>query len=175
MDKQEIIDRLKKNHQLFVDYVLALPDDKFLEHQPDKWSAGQQLDHIFRSVSPVTMAFGLPGYMLRLLFGKSNRISKSYDELVAKYKSKLSAGGKASGRFIPKPVNISDRLELAKALVLKVGKLSYTVEKYTEQELDNLILPHPLLGKLTLREMLYFTCYHVEHHLQITKRITAGS
>jgi hypothetical protein len=30
--------------------------------------------------------------------------------------------------------------------------------------LDLLILPHPLLGKLTLREMLYFTLYHVEHH-----------
>jgi hypothetical protein len=25
-------------------------------------------------------------------------------------------------------------------------------------------LPHPLLGKLTLREMLYFTAYHADHH-----------
>ena len=173
MEKQEIITRLKENHQVFVDYILALPNDKFLQHENGKWSAGQQLDHIFRSVKPVTMAFGLPGFLLRLLFGKSNRTGRSYDELVVKYHAKLAAGGKASGRFIPKPVNISDRLELAKALILKVGKLSYILENYTEQELDTMILPHPLLGKLTLREMLFFTCFHVEHHLQTTKRITA--
>jgi len=35
---------------------------------------------------------------------------------------------------------------------------------YSEQDLDELILPHPLLGKLTLREMMYFTMYHVLHH-----------
>ena len=89
-----------------------------------------------------------------------------------KYKAKLAAGYTASGRFIPKPVNISNRLRLAKSLVLKVGKLSYHIDRFSEQELDTLILPHPLLGKLTLREMLYFTCYHVEHHLQITRDIT---
>jgi hypothetical protein len=33
-----------------------------------------------------------------------------------------------------------------------------------------LILPHPLLGKITIREMLYFTAYHVQHHENIIKR-----
>ena len=35
----------------------------------------------------------------------------------------------------------------------------------SEHKLDRCILPHPLLGKLTLREMIYFTIYHMEHHL----------
>ncbi len=38
------------------------------------------------------------------------------------------------------------------------------VDSFSEAQLDALILPHPLLGKLTLREMLYFTIYHVQHH-----------
>ncbi len=170
MDRQEIINQLKENHQLFVDYILSLSDNEFLQHQPEKWSAGQQLDHIYRSVSPVTMVFGLPDFLLRMFFGKPNRPGRSYDELVKKYKAKLAAGGAASGRFIPKPVAVSDRLDLAKSLILKVGKLCFRLEKYTEEELDRLLLPHPLLGKLTLREMLYFTIYHAEHHLAITQR-----
>ena len=170
MNRQEIITKLKENHQAFVDYILALPDDEFLQHQPEKWSAGQQLDHIYRAVSPVTMAFGLPGFMLKLFFGKPNRNGRTYDELVKKYKSKLAAGGAASGRFIPKPVAVSDRLNLAKSLILKVGKLCFRVDKCSEHELDTKLLPHPLLGKLTLREMLYFTIYHAEHHLAIIKQ-----
>jgi hypothetical protein len=36
------------------------------------------------------------------------------------------------------------------------------------------VLPHPLLGKLTIREMLYFTVYHGEHHRLHTEQNLAG-
>ena len=36
-------------------------------------------------------------------------------------------------------------------------------------DLDKYVLPHPLLGKVTLREMLYFTIHHNEHHLELLK------
>jgi len=44
------------------------------------------------------------------------------------------------------------------------------LDKFTENELDRYILPHLLLGKLTLREMLFFTIYHIEHHEKLIKR-----
>jgi hypothetical protein len=31
-------------------------------------------------------------------------------------------------------------------------------------------MPHPLLGKITAREMIYFTVYHSEHHVAATKK-----
>jgi hypothetical protein len=46
----------------------------------------------------------------------------------------------------------------------EVTTLNKRLKKYSEASLDELILPHPLLGKLTLREMLYFTIYHAGHH-----------
>jgi len=45
---------------------------------------------------------------------------------------------------------------------------------FSEEDLDKLILPHPLLGKLTLREMMYFTIYHVQHHQRIVERNLAA-
>jgi hypothetical protein len=38
------------------------------------------------------------------------------------------------------------------------------LKKFSEDDLDSIRLPHPLLGKLTVREMLYFAVYHVGHH-----------
>ena len=38
------------------------------------------------------------------------------------------------------------------------------VHKWSEDDLDLYVIPHPLMGKLTFREILYFTIYHVKHH-----------
>jgi hypothetical protein len=35
-----------------------------------------------------------------------------------------------------------------------------------EAQLDQYLVPHPLLGKITLRELGYFTIYHTQHHLR---------
>ena len=43
-------------------------------------------------------------------------------------------------------------------------KYTKNIDKLDEEDLDNYILPHPLIGKTTIREMLYFTIYHVQHH-----------
>ena len=48
-----------------------------------------------------------------------------------------------------------------------IEKLSKQIDHYSEQDLDKYILPHPLLGKLTMREMMYFTIYHVQHHQRL--------
>ena len=59
--------------------------------------------------------------------------------------------------------------KLIKKYVLHKEKLIAKIEKQTESDLDKYILPHPLLGKVTLREMLYFTIHHNEHHLELLR------
>jgi len=164
MTKAEIQQQLIERHRTFAQAILSLSEDNFLFAQPDKWTAGQQLEHIYRSVAPVKLAFSLPKFISPLLFGKANRASKNYEDLVSKYQGKLAAGGKAPAPFIPKPVAFNTQNQLKDKLLRTINALNRSVNKYAESELDLYILPHPLLGKLTLREMLYFTMYHVEHH-----------
>lgn len=164
MDQSTIHQLLTTQHAAFLRTMRSLSEEDCLSVKNGKWSAGQQLDHIRRSVQPVALAFGLPSWALRLLFGKANRASRSYAALVEKYQQKLAAGYGASGRFVPPPARLADREKLAAALEKDVRLLNRRLTKYSEQQLDTLLLPHPLLGKLTLREMLYFTAYHVEHH-----------
>ena len=40
-----------------------------------------------------------------------------------------------------------------------------------KKQLDTYILPHPVIGKLSIREMLYFTHLHTVHHCEIIKKM----
>ncbi len=162
MKKTELQERLKSNHCSFTDFLRNLSDIIANHSMPGKWTPIQQLSHIEKSVAPVKLAFSLPKFALSLLFGKANRPSRTYDELILNYKARLDAGGKSTTRFLPDTT--CDRIKLQDAVDRHVTRLSEKLDRFTENELDQFILPHPLLGKLTLREMLYFTIYHVEHH-----------
>lgn len=164
MNKSEILEHLRDNHFRFIKLVTGLTDSDFLHSNQGKWTAGQQLEHIVKSVSPVNLALTLPHLLLRIVFGKANRPSKSYEALIEKYHTKLAAGGKSSAPFIPKTVTLEQREKLIKKLNGLTNSLAAHVNSLSENQLDTFILPHPLLGKLTLREMLYFTSYHAEHH-----------
>jgi hypothetical protein len=108
------------------------------------------------------------------MFGKPNRPGRSFEQLVAKYQLKLQAGGRASGPFVPKGLPYSRKKEVLDTLERTVKKLQLRLERCSEEKLDQYLLPHPLLGKLTLREMMYFTIYHATHHLKNVQALTSG-
>jgi len=170
MNRVEIASLLQNNHQQFIELQSRLDERKFTVSVNGKWSPSQELDHIIRAVQPVVLAFYLPSFLLKLLFGTPNRPSKSYEALVEKYHHKLAGGGKASGRFIPRGISFKSKDLAFKKLESLVNRLITKAESKPEAWLDRIILPHPLLGKLTMREMLYFTAYHVAHHQKNTVR-----
>ena len=162
MTRPEIQGLLLDQYHAFIHRLQDMHEVQAHMAAPGKSSPAQQAEHLVKSVRPVTMAFGLPRFVLPLLFGKANRPSRSYDELVLKYKSKLAAGGVAPSPFVP---GMATHVRVTcRRLDKTVRRLSRRMERFSESQLDALILPHPLLGKLTLREMLYFTAYHAQHH-----------
>ena len=172
-DKPQIIAALNEKVEAFNQYISPLNKEQFEVSPNGKWSAGQNLDHLIRAIKPLQVAYALPKFAIVVMFGKTNRASKTYDELVIKYKAKLAAGGRASGPFIPPAVGFEKKDELIKKYTKQKQKLITKIEKQSEADLDKYILPHPLLGKVTLREMLYFTIHHNVHHLELLKsRIT---
>lgn len=164
MIRAEIIQELGRAYGQYVQYIDGLTEEEFLRSVNNKWTAGQQTEHLLRSVKPLSQGLQLPRFLFRLFFGKPNRPGRTYTQLVAKYHLKLQAGGRASGAFIPKDVSFSQKQSLLSALNNQVHKLQVRLTRYDEKDLDQYLIPHPLLGKLTIREMMYFTIYHVIHH-----------
>jgi hypothetical protein len=164
MKLSDIIIQLNQNHSSFIDLIYSLDDAQFEHSVQNKWSAGQQLEHIYLSIKPLEKALLLPRFLLRLFFGKTRQPSHRYDMVVEKYKDQLAHGAKASPKYIPELVSNDKREALIKSLRHSLYQLTSLIKKFKEEDMDSFLLPHPLLGKLTLREMLYFTIYHVKHH-----------
>ncbi len=173
MDRSAIGTALQLHHEAFIARVLAVPLNERAVSRNGKWTPAQQLEHILRAVRPVAMALLVPKWFLRWRFGKPNRPARDYDGLVQRYEEKLSAGGRASGRFVPPTVPANEVEHIAVSLRSTVDDLSRRVNTWTEKDLDTVLMPHPLLGKLTAREMLFFTIYHVQHHHALVERDTA--
>jgi hypothetical protein len=173
MNKEEILTASKVIFNQFTDTCLQIPDKSFFSKPHEKWSIAENVDHLNRSVKTTRLAYSLPKLLVRMFFGKPNRSSRTYEELVAKYKLRLEQGGKASGRYIPK-ITATKKMEIMQQWQKSNEKYLEALElNWNNGQLDQYIAPHPLLGKITLRELCYFTIYHTEHHLNsIRARLT---
>lgn len=145
-----------------------------LHHAPEgKWTPAQNLDHLIKSTEPLAKGLKLPPLVFRG-FGKPNRPRRSYEELVARYKEKLAQGGVASSAYTASekaldPAVLLDRWQSTTADLLQIVSKKWT----KEDKLDKYLLPHPLLGKLMVREMLFFTVHHTWHHIKAMSRTQA--
>ncbi len=161
MTKQAIIQKLSEGFSI-VETTINRSDADVFYQKNNKWSAAQNIQHLILSVKPLNLAFTLPNFAL-LFFGKLNRDPRNYEEMVEKYHHKLVEGGVSTGQFTPKEEDINKE-EIMKQFRTINDTFLNKVDEFTEEDLDKYFLPHPLLGKLTLREMLYFTIYHTLHH-----------
>ncbi len=168
MKKEEIIQMLIQNHEAFKLKIETLSDIDFTRSPGSKWSTGQQLDHILKSVAPITKAFSVSPSVLASKYGLSSRPGYNYSDLVSSYQIALKnrPNFPVPERFIPSKIPTENKDSSLNKLMKLIGKLCTRISQYEENALDSHILLHPLLGELTLREMLYFTAYHVKHHDQ---------
>jgi hypothetical protein len=49
------------------------------------------------------------------------------------------------------------------------SRLRASLEHWSDRNLDRIRLPHPILGKITAREMVFFITYHGPHHIAAAK------
>jgi hypothetical protein len=166
MDIAQITQELVDRHYDFMHTLKCLSDRDFQRKPVNKWTAGQQLEHIVKSVRQVDKAFGLPLFVLQEKFGLLERPSVSYQEVVKNYLKVLKENPDyvLPEHFAPEEIPLESRDKKLEELQNLINSLCEHALQIKEEELDTYILPHPVMGKLSLREVLYFKIYHVQHH-----------
>lgn len=164
--KDEIITGIKRSFESVIAHIFQLDKQNFEIAPSNKWSAGQQVDHLIKSVRPINWVLYVPHSIIKLVFGKMNREPRTYEVLFKKYHDKLAMGGTASRPFVPAIMPFSKREKLIIRYQTQLKTLLRHLETLSDKDLDTIVLPHPLLGKVCLREMMYFTIFHTEHHLK---------
>lgn len=175
--KEELIPCFERVHAGVRETFAALPAESFAARPaPQAWSGAEHLRHLVLSVRPLARALTLPRPLLWLRFGPGRGRSRRYVEMRETYRAALRAGGKASGPYVPVVALPSGGPEALRETLLAQwdgagAALVDALSGWGEGALDRTRLPHPLLGKLTVREMLLFTLYHDQHHADAVRRL----
>ncbi len=168
--KESIVSTLDKTHQEVSAFFGSQSPEAFHLRSADAWSLSENLEHLIKSTKPVARAMRLPKITLRMMFGTPAKPSRQFEEIKQAYVQELAKGAQASGRFLPAALNKDPNLAAAQANLLKQwgkasGDLITALNHWDDGELDQYTLPHPIVGSLTIREMLFFTIYHDMRHM----------
>lgn len=174
--KPELLAALESMRVSEVGYWRGLDAVAFARPLGGAWSPADNVRHLRKTTAPVARALRLPRLVLWMMFGRATRPSSAYRALVTRYRATLAAGGTA-GRFAPSSApQPSDpgawQQQVIGDYATAIDALVSALARWSERDLDRYQLPHPLLGKLTVREMILFTLYHHEHHRSgVVKRL----
>lgn len=168
MNKSELITNLNTVHTAFWTTAIQLPDPS--SSILGKWSVAQNVEHINSILSRVNNYLSLPKETIESNFGLSNRESINRELFTEKYLQALANGTKATAPFIPElnpKANIEELVEQGKN---SLEAFISSLQNWSEEELEKYGCPHPALGKITVREMLYFIIFHTQHHHNTIKK-----
>ena len=172
--RPELIRELHSVHKQSTVFWSSFATPELFEPIGKAWSPADNLRHLLKSNRPVARALEVPRPALMVRFGLTWRRSRTYVELRETYLTAL-AGGVTAGRFAPSPEPPpadpdAARRELMEKREMVAARLLAALTRWSEWSLDHLVMPHPALGKLTAREMLFFTLYHNTHHVENVAR-----
>ena len=162
--KEEIAQALSDRVDAVMDWMTAQGDVCFMFAPEGRWTTGQHLAHLVTTIEPLNQALSLPRMVLRMRFGTTKRDGWSYDQVIENYQAALEKGG-ASGKYAPDAIQLDEKQELLNQYQAEKNKLIATIPKWSDVDLDKFVVPHPLIGNMSLREILFFTIYHIQRHL----------
>ena len=166
MDKVEIANLLEIKYQELFNWLEHQPIENWEKGPDTKWSKTQHIQHLVDSLQLLNNALSSPRFILKYKFGICIRELRYYETVVKIYQQKLienKDGAKTLNQKLKKPT-LKERDHLLTRFQIQQKKLQYKTVHISERNLDTLILPHPLMGKMTVREIIMWTAYHTEHH-----------
>lgn len=170
--KERIFEGLQESFHIVDQSISSLAPGECRVGFAGKWNTAEQLEHLQLSNEAVLKALHLPKTQLRQMFGELGRAGQNFNELKARYLQVLQEKAiKAPPKFQPQSVTTETLNEAQQAWnELAVG-FSEVAAQWGEEELDTYVIPHPAMGNLSVREMLFFIIFHNAHHLRQIEEI----
>jgi hypothetical protein len=168
--RKEISDAIQALADEFNAIIESLDTDAFKENIPGKWSIAENIEHLINTNTVTALGLASPKSILALGFGKRQEASRGLKELVRNYQLAINSGAGSPILYLPK-VPLVHKEWLKKGFNLSIEGLLKASSQWTEADLDTYQLPHPILGKLSARELLGFSVYHLYHHLNTVKAL----
>lgn len=166
LDQLELIEQFNNAKNELLEFYTSIPENIFFSKPENGWSPQENIKHLYSATFVLALFIRKELKFLLLLFGRGNS-KKSIPEIIKIYNNKLNSGSGAgffSPLFASNIIDIGKKNSEIKSLIDSIQELINVLPSWTEEELDNTNIVHPILGILSVREMLYFSLYHLYHH-----------
>lgn len=164
----EILAALAANVDAAGELFAGVPDAVLFDGDPEHWSPAHHLDHLTRTSHAVARGLrstALPAHVT----GRSRSYAEVRDAATASLGATPRGTLREMGRVVVIPPGAT-RDDLVRAFRAASAAVREAAAAWQESELDTRAMTHPLVGTMTVREMLLFMVVHERHHL---KRVRA--
>lgn len=171
LNKAQLKFELETAYSKTIDWINEQPIENLnKEITTDKWPISHHLYHLVKSTRAVNQGLKMPKIAMKAMFGKCNRPERTMDEIAKKYKAALLQDGvKAPAKFSAEPNRRFEKADIIQKFQTSLDELIASLDKWDEQKMSEYVVPHPAIGKCTIREIIYFTVNHTYHHLDLMK------
>jgi hypothetical protein len=150
------------------------PEAFFRRPAPEVWAPADQVRHLTKAIRAVTRGLRIPRLFLLVRFGWHRGASRTLAQIRSDYERALGTGVRAR-EFAPRALATTEMDAAGRARVMAhhataVTEFAGALARWPARALDRYQLPHPLLGKLSVREMVLFTLLHNVHHVNVAER-----
>ena len=176
MTLPEIQTALAQGQMQLSTIVESVEAEMFFAHAPDTWSMAENIVHLIDAAEQFSTGLASPKVTLHQRFGTPNHSSRTFGQLRSVYAEILAGGGRSNAANTPQNINVDVHFSHARDDIMQrwqraTRQLFVGLRSWNETELDATQVPHPLLGNLTVREMLFFFVFHDAHHLAEMRKL----
>ena len=164
-NKTEILEQLDQRFQRWNELIRATTDENLQKPRGAKWSIAELSHHMILTTASVASMLKYSSEMLKTRFGSPENGSRSFEEIVEHYNKILATPRKAPEKYVPKPDAKLDRDSLLNDWNSIFPKFKQRLDNWSEEDLDNHGVPHPVFKMITIREHLYMAFLHIDLHL----------
>lgn len=150
-------------------FFAAIPEARFFSGDAARWGPAHHLGHLQIAHARIGKAFRLGAAMPAHPTG----VSRPYDDVRAAYLGALASAPPAFLANNPMTASVdpaAGRDAAVAGFVEADRRMRESAATWSEAEWDARAIPHPVMGALTAREMLFFCHAHDQHHLDGVRR-----
>ena len=166
--KPELIAALETQKLEIPAFLSSIPSEQFFDGSSERWCVGHHVQHITSAVNRVAQGLLSAGALPKR---EPATASRDFATMRETYLETLRNTPFETLRQLGSRVTLEERqdldaykTQLISSFTSAIENFNVALEGFDEANLEQLGMPHPVMGLLSSREMVFFTVFHNTHH-----------
>jgi hypothetical protein len=176
--KPQIVGAFRAHAVELPEFLGTVPADVFAQGSTEQWGPAHHVEHLISVATRVGAAVSNKSALPPREPARSRDFATVRDLYLATLAQVPAETLKSFGARVqvaPSEQETLLRTQSSARLAAALTALSDAVDGWSDDELDAYGMPHPILGVLSVREMLLFTLYHNTHHQRGIARLLSSA